>query len=151
MPIFRIILILIWAVLWFVSLSLPVVMNGNPEHHWPGVIVLMLGWMGLFSFQFGWLANLTFWGTGVLSVIKDAPVAVRVGAALFQIGLGIDALFWDTVADEGGVQKIDAFGSGYYVWLFVMFGSAVALLVVTMIDAKGGKRQARAEAEPPIH
>lgn len=150
---FRVVLILVWALLWVLSLALPVVLLGaNPENAWRGIIVLLLGGFGIPMLQFSWLGNMTVWGVGVLALLRDAPVAVRGGAALFQIGLAIQALFWDTVADEGGLKSIEGFGSGYYVWLFVMFGSAAALLVFTVVDAKDGKRQARnAKVEPPIH
>ena len=135
----RIALVVFWAILWCVSLSLPVVMMGpNPDHAWRGVIVLMLGWAGIPS-QLGWLANLTLPGVAVLSLVRDAPVVLRVGAAVVQIGLAVNALFWDWVADEGGVRSIEAFGPGYYLWLGVMVGSAVVLLAVTMSDVRRSK------------
>lgn len=138
----RIVLVLLWALLWCVSLSLPVVIVGpNPDLAWRGVIVLILGWMGVLSGQLGWLANLTLPGVAILSLVKGAPVALRLCAAVFQIGLAINALFWDWIADEGGVRPIEAFGSGYYLWLGVMVGSAGVLLVVTVRDVLTRKRQ----------
>lgn len=130
----RVVLVVVWALLWCVSLSLPVVMMGpNPDDAWRGVIVLMLGWAGIPS-QLGWLANLTLPGVAVLSLTKNAPVVLRVVAAVSQIGLAINALFWVWVADEGGVRPIEAFGSGYYLWLSVMMGSAGVLLMVAVLD-----------------
>lgn len=138
----RIVLVLLWALLWCVSLSLPVVMVGaNSDLAWRGIIVLMLGWMGVLNGQLGWLANLTLPGVAFLSLIKGAPVTLRLCAAVFQIGLAINALSWDWIADEGGVHPIEAFGSGYYVWLGVMVGSAGVLFVVTVHDILNRKRK----------
>jgi hypothetical protein len=145
MPITRIVLIACWGLLWCVSLALPAAMMGpNPDHAYTGIIVLMLGWAGVFDGQFGWLANLTLPGVAVLSLIKRAPVGLRAFVAAVQIGLAINALFWNWVADEGGVRPpIDGFGPGYYLWLGVMFGSAAVLLVVTRRDAIDRRRQGR--------
>ena len=131
---FRIVLVLLWTVLWCASLALPVVFD------WRGITVLVWGWFGISNGQFGWIANLTFPCIALFTLVKGTWVAARLSAAGVQIGLAVNALFWNWVADEAGVHAIKAFGAGYYLWLGVMIGSAVVLLAVTFLDVQARKR-----------
>ncbi len=137
MPVIRIVLAVVWAVLWCVSLALPVASMGPVvEDGYSGLAVLMWGWVGVLGLQFAWLANFTLPGVAMLSLMKAAPVFLRVSAAVLQIGMAIQALFWNWLADEGGSHSIESYGPGYYLWIGIMIGSAVVLLIVTWIDRR---------------
>ncbi len=87
----------------------------------------MMGWMGLFVLQFGWFANLAFLSAQSLlaSCTRRTAWATVTSAALLV--LTADALAWHEMYGDSGTAPIKAFGAGYYVWLFVMVGTAITV------------------------
>lgn len=81
-----------------------------------GYEVLAVGWLGIFSSDFAWYANLLALVALILALMGRAPktaTLLSVGGVLF----GLDAFrFTGMPSLDVPGQPLDHFGSGYYVW-----------------------------------
>jgi len=68
-------------------------------------------------------------------------VAWRFLFGVLQIGLAASASTWDWIWDGSAVTRVEGFGIGYYVWFAAVLGSAIALLIFVVMDAKTRNRQ----------
>ncbi|WP_420478326.1 hypothetical protein [Brevundimonas sp. FT23028] len=127
--------VVVWGVLWCVSLMLPVIPG------YVGGTVLLWGWFAIFSLQLGWLANLTLPAVALLSVLRGVSAPAKVVIAAVHVCLTISAMFWRSVPSEAGPLEVGSFGPGYYLWMGVMLGSAAFLMVTPLMDAKSINRR----------
>jgi len=107
--------------------------NGGDLEEWPGIWVILSGWMGLFFGQVAWYANLVM----VLSLIfvlfhRWLTASVIAGVAL---ALAADSLLLfskEIPADEGGVNKLRLaqLGPGFYFWVAGMMVVVVGALIL---------------------
>lgn len=118
----------ILAALWGLSLLLPVMAMGPAKQNvFPGWGILMIGWLGVLVFQFGWYANLAFLASiGLLLSSKRRTAWVLTAPAALMI-LTADALTWREMYGDNGSGPIQSFAAGYYVWIAVMIGTAATL------------------------
>ena len=88
----------------------------------------MIGWLGLFMFQFGWLANLLIIPAIVLLLLRKPgrllPRLIGGGLAL----LLLNALFWREMHYDNGSRPIETYHLGYYLWFLANGVAAFALL-----------------------
>ena len=88
----------------------------------------MMGWLGVFVFQFGWFANVLIIPAIVLLLLR------RPGGLLSRlIGGGIallllNALFWREMHYDNGTRPIENYHIGYYLWFLASGLAAFALL-----------------------
>lgn len=96
-----------------------------------GYDVLAVGWLGIFSGDYAWYANLLVLVAFVLALMARAPRAAAVlsgGSVL----LGLDAFrFTGMPSHNVPGQPLDHLGSGYYVWevsLAVLLAAQIVVL-----------------------
>lgn len=115
---------------WLLSFALPVVDAATPSgtDTWFGVMIFLTGWIAVFGYQFGWLAN------AVLPVVlliasreRMGPTlrAVLVVCALALVALGVNAMAWDQIPTGYASNHLVRFRIGYYLWMGAMFGGAI--------------------------
>ena len=84
---------------------------------WSGLVVLMLGWVGIFQGVLAWFAN-PAWLVAVILLFRSRFKACAAWA-FAAICLALTSYFLNAIAaDEGGGEiHIQTMGSGFYVWL----------------------------------
>jgi hypothetical protein len=122
----RFLLAALIVLLWSTSLALPVMTDG-PDSTYHGTLILMLGWMGLFVFQFAWLANILLMpALGLLLVERPPRTASKILGGLL-LALFVSALAWDEMYYDNGTRPILSYHSGYFLWLGAVAVAAVSL------------------------
>jgi hypothetical protein len=124
---------------WAASLALPVARLGDGAGElWQGWTVLMLGWLGFFLGQFAWLANLLFATALVLLVRGRPPLVWGIMIGVLTSMLAAHALSWTSVYREGGsTAPVLSYGSGYYVWIAVIFAAGAILCAAALLGERG--------------
>jgi hypothetical protein len=115
--------------LWCLSLVLPAADWGNDPHPQPGWGILLFGWIGIASLQFGWLANVAFLWSAILNLPSRRPsgktAMILCAAIVFPT---LQALMWRDVSTNIGRLPVTV-GPGYYTWIAAMLGQIYLLLV----------------------
>ncbi|MEN3110890.1 hypothetical protein ACFONG_03435 [Uliginosibacterium paludis] len=84
---------------------------------WPGFLVLILGWIGVFQGVFAWLSN-PLWAIGMLFYAKKRfSRAFQFFVAAFLFALSVYFLKKIAINEGGGEGAIYSMGLGYYTWL----------------------------------
>ncbi len=119
------------AFLW--SLLLPVVYDGQGSNTGvPGWIIAGFGWLGVLQNQWGWFGNFGILVAIVFLLIgRRIPLAVALIFAIPTALCEINAMMWKRLPNENqGLIGIQAFGSGYWLWLAIMTVSVAAMLLM---------------------
>ena len=118
---------------WILSLFIPAAGWGI-EAPGPGYQILMLGWLGVLSLQFGWFANPIF-----LASLSVAQSSVKPGLGVsgllsfLLVAFTINPMFWTkAITPDGGYTVVH--GPGYYVWIVVMILTAIWLMAISVIN-----------------
>ncbi len=105
---------------------------GQPNDIMFGGRALLLGWSGLFSGVYGWLAN-PFWVLALFfALIRKPTITSVLGAIALAIALTTFGVVGKELpGDEGGVTKttIVRILPGCYVWLISMLSLAAAAIL----------------------
>ncbi len=105
----------------------------NPRAWSNGFGLLMVGWLGIFTGVYSWLANPTLL---IAWLALWSPVRRRyaIGAASVALFLTLSFLLHhDIMSDEAGNRsKITAYGLGYWLWI----GSATLALIGSCLQAR---------------
>ncbi len=117
------------VVVYLSSLPLPALMFKNHEPVL-GFDVLFLGWMGIFNYDFQWIANVLFSIAVVMLLRNRAVSALRWSTAAIALGLTsylVDQ-WWFTEASGTPIEEL---GPAFYVWIasFAIVCSYSALLL----------------------
>jgi hypothetical protein len=109
-------------VLYVISIILP---YGSGSHEdsfiGGGLVVLLIGWLGLFAGVFSWYAN-PFWFNALSSFKKGdykssmtlSCIALVLGSQVFFMFLGKKPM------NFGDAGRVVIPGAGYYLWMFVI-------------------------------
>lgn len=120
----------IWFAVWMGSLALPVAeLEGNPPEQVWGFYVLMSGWLGPLTGQFGWFANITFLVTIGRRFASVTGGRFDVVLALVSLACAGNALLWRAMYDDVGSTPIISFSAGFYAWQVAIVGSAVSAIL----------------------
>lgn len=96
-----------------------------------GYEILMMGWLGIFIFNFAWWGNPLFFIALILGLRKKYKDAYYFSVLAFAFGVSAFALF-RVPRNEGRVNDhiVDQLGIGYYLWLItlVAFGLHIYML-----------------------
>jgi hypothetical protein len=130
---------LVLLVAWGVSLALPVATFGPAaDETWPGWAVLTLGWLGLLTGQFGWLANAGFIACLILMIRPRAPGRLGIALGLATAGLALHSLGWSWVYRNDGPRAVPApimgFHAGYYLWVATTVAAGAMLLAYALTN-----------------
>jgi hypothetical protein len=130
---------------WAASLALPVATFGDAHGElWYGWAVLLLGWLGFFLGQFGWIANLLFAATIILLVRGRPPLVWGLMIGVLTSLLAAHALSWTSIYQTGGgTAPIMAYWSGYYLWVLVTFAAGAALCLAALNDVRHAEAAGR--------
>jgi hypothetical protein len=110
-----------------------------------GLLLLLIGWLGVFQGIFAWLAN-PFLLVGWFLLVGRLPRAAAVCAFAATVCAGSFLLYKTILTDEAGNHsKITGYGMGYWLWL----ASAVALLAASFVAVIGSRNHAGAESANP--
>lgn len=114
------------GLLWLGSLLAPAVEPLNDDAY-PGYMILMIGWLGVFILQFGWFANVLILPAIVLLLIKRSGRRRLhlMGGSL--LALSLNALFWSEMHYDNGSRPIEIYHSGYFMWFSATLIAALAL------------------------
>ncbi|WP_143075027.1 hypothetical protein [Sphingobium sp. AP50] len=130
--------LIIWApfMLWCLSLAVPAAGWGKNPQIMPGWGILLFGWIGIASMQFGWLANVAFLWSGILNLRAKRPSG-GTGMILFAALIlpTLQALMWRDVSTDIGRLPVTV-GPGYYIWIAAMFGQMYLLFVTAFNGVK---------------
>jgi hypothetical protein len=151
----RRLLAIVILVSWLISLACPVAIIGtSPNEVLFGLNILLMGWMGVLIFHFGWFANIALLVALIIIVAPMRGVAGRESSKIWGwiaftalIALCGDAALWREVADDRGSARILSFGVGYYLWFGAMFGGAGTLLYSSMSSRLTAPRDETGEPE----
>lgn len=114
------------GLLWLGSILVPAVEPQN-DSAYPGYMILMLGWLGVFIFQFGWFANLLIPPALVLLLLERSsrllPRLIGGGLLVFSL----NALFWHEMYYDNGSSPIEVYHPGYFMWFLANLIAALAL------------------------
>ena len=89
----------------------------------------MIGWLGIFAFQFGWFANILLIIGIALLLAKECrgrPSRLVAGGLLV---LSMNALFWGEMYYSNETRPIETYYLGYYFWFLANVIAACALFV----------------------
>lgn len=96
-----------------------------------GAHVLVAGWAGVFSSDFGWFANLFYLFSMIFFFAGKSHIAFSL--VLFSLCLSIQTYFfmpenWQSLKNGGSTIPIEYLGLGYYFWTlsFVLMIAACA-------------------------
>jgi hypothetical protein len=107
-----------------------------------GLLLLFIGWLGVFRGIFAWLANPLIL-VGWFLLVGRLPRAAAVCAFAATACAGSFLLYKTILTDEAGNHsKITGYGLGYWLWL----ASAVALLAASFVAGIGSRNHAGAES-----
>lgn len=115
----RLLVLAISLAFYLTACALPAMTLENRDV-WYGWATLLMGWMGLFIGQFGWLANFPYLAALITLLCRQWRTTAILTAVAFLIGLHAFALLNREIPlDEGGVNKgtIVAIGMAPWVWL----------------------------------
>ena len=137
------------GLVWALSLCLDVVRLGGdqPRTDGPGLLVLALGWLGIFVGEFDWLANpaLIF----LMLIVWDDEHYPRVswlllGTVMTFLIKNVFRNSW-TNGTAPDPLPIESFGFGFYFWMAALaFGFVVGLISVLKPEWIGKPRNASA-------
>jgi hypothetical protein len=118
--------ILALSAAWLASLVQPVAATGR-QGTFDGFAVGAIGPMGMAIGQFGWFANLLLpiqWRRSwPLPYTRSARIDLVLGGILML--LAIDTCFWNDIPTDAGSDPIIQFGSGYFLWMASLIGTAI--------------------------
>lgn len=102
--------------LWLVSLALTGFSLNSNQDSWPGIAILIAGWLGGLAVNFAWFANPLFlWAFVRLRTDKPA-----VGRSLLAVVLAFDTLRLSEIPNGNGVSLLWGYGWGALLWLAAM-------------------------------
>lgn len=115
--------ILLSLVLYGLSLAVPAFEFVQPYNrgleNWYGWKVLLMGWLGVFFYQFGWLANpLYIVNLGLLAKRLWRPTTI-LGIVTLAVGLNTLFLFNQKVPYDGSgaTAQLKSLQIGFYFWI----------------------------------
>lgn len=125
---------LVLGLLWLVSLGLPAAHLADGDAP-VGLAILTIGWVALFGFQPAWLGNLLIWLALPLIATAGEPKfrTLRVTGFVLIFCAGC-ALFWNDLPDDGGSNRIAAYGAGFYLWMAAVTGTGLAAIVTASTE-----------------
>ena len=109
-------------------------------HH--GYALFLIGPLGLFIGQVGWLANPLMLAAALLRRRKAIAIMLALLAILFIV---ITSISFTTMPNDVAGNPICQLGIGYYLWLL----SSIALLGAIIISKPGTPAEPHAPAESP--
>lgn len=108
--------------LFLVSLCLPAVcFRANPALD--GWLLLLMGWLGLLAFNFGWFGNVVMLGAWIAFAVKARFMArILAVVAVFTAADSVRLVGNYVPLDESNVNKavVSGFGPGFYLWIASM-------------------------------
>ena len=120
--------IVVSAVLWAISLLQPALLVNGEHGNWYGMDILAIGWVGILTWQFAWLANVTLILTWIMSWMLR--IRVMMVTLFLTIILATQVFLTNTMSiplNESGACCIEIleYQSGSYFW----FASIVVMCV----------------------
>jgi len=115
------------------------------EQTWQGWAILALGWLGLFGFQFGWLANLFFVAACILIAIGKDAGWWQMTIGILMVLLLVDAWTWNEMPTEMGFVPVTRYYAGYFVWFLPVGLAAIWLLTFSLKRRKDGVPAGRSQ------
>jgi hypothetical protein len=108
--------------------------SDDGQNPWPGLGLLVMGWLGLFTGVVAWLANPALAAAWILILFARRFDKSAVLAALCAVGLALSFLLHRTlIRDEAGnLANI----TGYWLWVA---SAATALLASIAVVASGSR------------
>ena len=115
--------------LYGVALFLPAL---EFEAHAPvkGITTLLLGWWGLLTYDFPWLANIAYFSAVVQIFLGNRAGALKYAIAAVALGL-LSLLVKNWFFNEAEATPVKNLGSAFYCWM----GSFIALLAFYVFPA----------------
>jgi hypothetical protein len=113
--------------LYVTACSLPALRLANGAV-WSGAQLLGLGWLGVLSGQFAWLANFFWLGSMGFTLGRRPMIALALAVGAVAIGLHMLALPGMVIPlDEGGVNQTSAaaLAPGAWVWISALAAAAL--------------------------
>lgn len=107
----------------------------SANDYWPGILVLLLGWIGIFEGVIAWLAN-PLWVMALLQ-IGTHKYRLSTTTSVMAICCAVSAFFITQVPNEK--RPFYSLGIGFYVWLV----SILILVVVSVVGSRMTFRPAR--------
>ena len=102
--------------LWLVSLALTGFSLNSNQDSWPGIAILITGWLAALAGNFAWFANPLFlWA--FVRLRADRPA---VGRSLLAVVVALDTLRLSEISTGNGVSLLWGYGWGALLWLAAM-------------------------------
>ncbi|TSC26034.1 hypothetical protein [Corallococcus sp. Z5C101001] len=121
--------------------------SGQREEEMWGAVLLLMGWLGAFTFQLGWYANPLLVLTLILLLMGKDRGAIWTGVAASLLGLSSLSWYFNPVpANEGGGQDLNLLypSIGFYLWMFSLLLGPITAYELSQRDAA-----TRAAVAPP--
>jgi hypothetical protein len=113
--------------------------------------ILVLGWLGFVSLQFGWYANLFLVGAWVSLATAEYEEAAIMSIGACFLGLQTFLLYWIGVPgndmDLGPRCYLQSLGPGFYVWM----ASILSTIVGTVIGIRPNRSKFPSEKLALMH
>ncbi|MBK6608389.1 MAG: hypothetical protein KBF99_17750 [Leptospiraceae bacterium] len=112
-------------VLYFISLALPIFFCGIRSTTY-GFEILLFGWMGIFTLNFAWFANLFYGLALALFILSKKRLAFMIsilGAIIALDAFRIEYLYGSDISGTSFpiAIAITSFGLGFYFWLTAIY------------------------------
>ena len=131
--------IIVSAILWALSLVQPALLLTGEHGNWYGMDVLAIGWVGMFTWQFAWLANVTL----ILTWLMSWAMKIRAMNILLivTIVLSLQVFLTNSMSiplNESGAccVEIMEFQSGSYFWFASILVMCFSCLYYKFIHRK---------------
>lgn len=143
--------IVCWT-LFIAACALPALRLEGRDEAWPGVSLLLLGWLGLFAlldgevYALGWLANPLFLLATLSPLIRTRRLGLMAGLAASGLALASFTVRELTVNEAGHTRAVVGYGPGFWLWLTAIGLSALAPVILPA----EGPRDAEESATPLV-
>jgi hypothetical protein len=137
------------VVLFLASLTQPAMrLDGSTTgQRWECLLLLCIGWIGLFGRVYAWLANPALFAGWVLLVVRRSGR----GAVMLVISLGFALSFlrethWERDESGSHTATITGHAIGYWLWIASIATALVGCLVAMVFDRRAPLSRSRAGA-----
>lgn len=122
-------LVLVALGLWLVSIALPgLYFPSNIDDHnfYPGINILLLGWMGALAFVFSWYANPLFLFACIKLLISKRTAWF---SAVLAVVLAASMFYYSEIPGSSTELRVYGYGWGAYLWCTAILLLPVAVRV----------------------